>query len=87
MTREARTWEEAFAQVVSFEPRVVLATAATAEDVQSAAQGRALVRVPVIVVCAAGVAVSQQAVSVVDGVLGMPLELDDLHRLLERFIH
>lgn len=87
VTREARTWEEAFAQVVSFEPRVVLATAATAEDVQSAAQGRALVRVPVIVVCAAGVAVSQQAVSVVDGVLGMPLELDDLHRLLERFIH
>lgn len=87
VAREARTWEEAVAQVVSFEPRVIFATAATAEDVQSAAQGREQVCVPVIVVCAAGVAVSQQAASVIDGVLGMPLELDDLRRLLERFIH
>lgn len=77
------TWDEAAQQVSSFVPRVVLVVAGNTEDVRAAVLGRARMKVPVVVVCAAGVTVPAVMASSIDGFLGLPLELGDLRRLLE----
>ncbi len=87
VVQEVPSWEEAVRGVSGFAPRAVLASAGDSEDLQSAAEGRRYLNLPVIVVCAQGVSCPPETTAALDGVLGLPLELDSLRRLLAHVLH
>jgi len=80
------TWDEAAQRVMDFAPRAFLAVAGDAADVQAAVEGRKRLNTPVIVVCAQGVDCPPESAAAIDGVVGLPLELDDLRRFLGRVL-
>ena len=80
------TWEDAAQDVAHFAPHVVLAIISESAGLDAAAEGRKRLGLPVIVVCPQGVACPAQKASAVDGILGMPLDLDDLRRILTRVL-
>lgn len=80
------TWEDATREVATFAPQVVLAVIGESADLDAAAEGRRRLGLPVIVVCPHGVACPADKVPSLDGVLGLPLDLDDLRRILTRVL-
>lgn len=80
------TWDDAAREVPTFAPQVVLAVIGESADLDAAAEGRKRLGLPVVVVCPQGVTCPAQKASAVDGVLGMPLDLDDLRRILARVL-
>jgi CBS domain-containing protein len=82
----ALTWEDAAQDVVHFAPRVVLAVIDNSSDLDAAVEGRGRLGLPVIIICRHGVGCPADKASSVDGVLGLPLDLDDLRRMLTRVL-
>jgi hypothetical protein len=82
----ALTWEDAARDVAHFAPRVLLAVIGDNSDLDAAMEGRQRLGLPVIVICQHGVGCPADKASSVDGVLGLPLDLDDLRRLLTRVL-
>ncbi len=80
----AATWDEAVQSVAGFAPRAILAVIADNNDLQAAVEGRKRMNLPVIAVCTQGVSCPPEMVAAVDGVLGLPLELDGLRHMLVR---
>jgi hypothetical protein len=76
------TWDEAAQRVTDFAPRAFLAVAGDAADLQAAVEGRKRLNIPVIAVCAQGIGCPPETAAAIDGVVGLPLELADLRRLL-----
>ena len=83
----ALTWEDAEQDVTHFAPRVVLAVIGDSSDLDAAVEGRGRLGLPVIAICQHGVGCPADKASSVDGVLGLPLDLDDLRRMLTRVLH
>jgi signal transduction histidine kinase len=83
----ALTWEEAVQNMGGFAPRAVLAVVGDSGDLEAAAEGRKRLNLPVIAVCAQGVVYPADTAAVIDGVLGLPLELDDLRHILAHVLH
>ncbi|HEY5001037.1 MAG TPA: hypothetical protein VII15_04290, partial [Candidatus Cryosericum sp.] len=82
----ALTWEDAEQDVTHFAPRVVLAVIGDSSDLDAAVEGRGRLGLPVILICQHGVGCPADKASSVDGVLGLPLDLDDLRRMLARVL-
>ncbi|MCX6084423.1 MAG: hypothetical protein NT102_05610 [Caldiserica bacterium] len=82
----ALTWEDAAQDVVHFAPRVVLAVIDNSSELDAAVEGRGRLGLPVIIICRHGVGCPADKASSVDGVLGLPLDLDDLRRMLTRVL-
>jgi signal transduction histidine kinase len=82
----ALTWEDAAQDVAHFAPRVVLAVIGDSSDLDAAVEGRGRLGLPVIVICQHGVGCPADKASSIDGVLGLPLDLDDLRRMLTRVL-
>jgi phosphoribosylcarboxyaminoimidazole (NCAIR) mutase len=80
------TWDEAAQCVADFAPAAFLAVAGDAADLQAAVEGRKRLNIPVIAVCAQGIGCPPETAAVIDGVVGLPLELADLRRLLARVL-
>ena len=74
------TWDDAARDVATFAPHVVLAVVGESADLDAAVEGRRRLGLPVIVICPQGVGCPADKASSVDGVLGLPLDLDDLRR-------
>jgi len=83
----ALTWKDAEKDAANFAPRVLLAVIGDSSDLDAAVEGRRRLSLPVIVVCQHGVGCPADKASSVDGVLGLPLDLDDLRRMLTRVLH
>jgi hypothetical protein len=83
----ALTWEDAAQDVARFAPGVVLAVIGDSSDLDAAVEGRGRLGLPVILICQHGVGCPADKASSVDGVLGLPLDLDDLRRMLTRVLH
>jgi hypothetical protein len=83
----ASTWKDAEQDVTHFAPRVVLAIIGDNSDLDAAVEGRERLGLPVIVICRQGVGCPADKASSVDGVLGLPLDLDDLRHILARILH
>ena len=83
----ALTWEDAEQDAARFAPRVVLAVIGDSSDLDAAVEGRGRLGLPVILICQHGVGCPADKASSVDGVLGLPLDLDDLRRMLSRVLH
>jgi hypothetical protein len=83
----ALTWEDAAQDVARSAPRVLLAVIGDSSDLDAAVEGRGRLGLPVIVICQHGVGCPADKASSVDGVLGLPLDLDDLRRMLTRVLH
>ncbi|MHB8106906.1 MAG: nitrogen regulation protein NR(II) [Candidatus Cryosericum sp.] len=83
----ALTWEDAVQDAGHFAPRGVLAFIGDNSDLDAAVEGRRRLGLPVIVICQQGVGCPADKGSAVDGVLGLPLDLDDLRRILTRVLH
>ena len=81
------TWEGAAQDMAYFAPRVVLAVIGDSSDLDAAVEGRGRLGLPVIVICQHGVGCPADKASSVDGVLGLPLDLDDLRHMLTRVLH
>jgi hypothetical protein len=81
------TWEEAAQDMAHFAPRVLLAVIGDSSDLDAAVEGRRRLGLPVIVICQQGVGCPADKASSIDGVLGLPLDLDDLRRMLTRVLH
>jgi len=81
------TWKDAEQDVAHFAPRVVLAIIGDNSDLDAAVEGRGRLGLPVIVICQQGVGCPADKASSVDGVLGLPLDLDDLRHILARILH
>jgi len=80
----ASTWKDAVQDVEHFAPRLVVAVIGDSSDLDAAVEGRKRLGLPVIVICPRGVGFSADKATLVDGVLGLPLDLDDLRRMLTR---
>jgi signal transduction histidine kinase len=83
----ALTWEDAEQDAANFAPRVLVAVIGDSSDLDAAVEGHRRLGLPVIVVCQHGVGCPADKASSVDGVLGLPLDLDDLRRMLTRVLH
>lgn len=81
------TWDDAARGVMEFAPRVVLAVVGDSSDLDAAVEGRGRLGMPVILICQQGVGCPADKASSVDGVLGLPLDLDDLRRMLTHILH
>ena len=81
------TWEDAAQNTAHVAPSVVLAVVSDSSDLDAAVEGRGRLGLPVIVICQHGVGCPADKASSVDGVLGLPLDLDDLRRMLTRVLH
>jgi hypothetical protein len=81
------TWEDAAQNTAHVAPSVVLAVVSDSSDLDAAVEGRGRLGLPVIVICQHGVGCPADKASSVDGVLGLPLDLDDLRRMLARVLH
>ncbi len=84
--RAVLTWDDAARDEPTFAPHLVLVIVGESADLDAAVAGRRRSGLPVIVVCPQGVACPADKVSSLDGVLGMPLDLDDLRRTLARVL-
>ena len=80
------TWDESTQAVAASAPRVVVATISSASDLDAAVEGRRLLGLPVIAISQQGVTCPAEKVALIDGVLGLPLDLDDLRRMLARVL-
>ena len=85
--RAVTTWDEAAQIMPDAAPAACLAVVGDAADLQKAVEGRRRLNVPVIAVCAQGIACPPDVAAAIDGVLGLPLELNDLRSLLRRVVH
>jgi len=86
LTDSALTWEEGVWRVAEFAPRVILATVSNSSDLDLAVEGRRQLGLPVIVISQQGVSFPAEKASLIDGVLGLPLDLGDLRRALARVL-
>ncbi|MHB8070493.1 MAG: sensor histidine kinase [Candidatus Cryosericum sp.] len=84
VAQAATTWDEAAQAATVFAPRAVLAVIGDSGDLQMAVEGRKRLNVPVIAVCAQGIGCPPETAAAIDGVVGLPLELADLRRVLGR---
>ena len=82
----ALTWEDAARNVAHFAPRLILAVIGDSSDLDAAVEGRGRLGLPVIVICQHGVGCPADKASSIDGLLGLPLDLDDLRRMLTRVL-
>ena len=82
----ALTWEDAVQDAARFAPSVVLAVIGDSSDLDAAVKGRGRLGLPVIVICPQGVGCPADKASSIDGVLGQPLDLDDLRQMLVRVL-
>jgi signal transduction histidine kinase len=82
----ALTWEDAEQDVTHFAPSVVLAVIGDSSDLDAAVKGRGRLGLPVIAICPQGVSCTADKASSIDGVLGQPLDLDDLRQMLVRVL-
>lgn len=82
----ALTWEDATQDVAHFAPRVVLAVIGDSSDLDAAVEGRRCLGLPVIVIFQHGIGCPADKASSIDGVLGLPLDLGDLRRMLTRVL-
>jgi hypothetical protein len=80
------TWEDAAQDREHVAPRLVLAVIGDSSDLDAAVEGRRRLGLPVIVICQHGVGCPADKASSVDGVLGLPLDLDDLRHMLARVL-
>lgn len=80
------TWEDAAQDVARFAPRIILAVIGDSSELDAAVEGRGRLGLPVILIFQHGVGCPADKASSVDGVLGLPLDLDDLRRLLTRVL-
>jgi hypothetical protein len=80
------TWEDAAQSTAHVAPSVVLAVISDSSDLDAAVEGRGRLGLPVIVICQHGVGCPADKASSVDGVLGLPLDLDDLRHMLTRVL-
>ena len=82
----ALTWEDAVQDAGHFTPSVVLAVIGDSSDLDAAVKGRGRLGLPVIAICPQGVGCPADKASSIDGVLGQPLDLDDLRQMLVRVL-
>jgi len=82
----ALTWEDAVQDAGHFAPSVVLAVIGDSSDLDAAVKGRGRLGLPVIAICPQGVGCPADKASSIDGVLGQPLDLDDLRQMLVRVL-
>jgi signal transduction histidine kinase len=80
------TWEDAAQDLAHFAPNIVLAVIGDSSDLDAAVEGRGRLGLPVIVICQHGVGCPADKASSIDGVLGLPLDLDDLRRMFTRVL-
>jgi hypothetical protein len=80
------TWEDAAQDREHVAPHLVLAVIGDSADLDAAVEGRRRLGLPVIVICQHGVGCPADKASSVDGVLGLPLDLDDLRHMLTRVL-
>ncbi len=83
----ASTWKDAVQDVEHFTPHLVVAVIGDSSDLDAAVEGRRLLGLPVIVICPQGVGCPPDKASSIDGVLGLPLDLDDLRHMLTHALH
>ncbi|HWQ21376.1 MAG TPA: hypothetical protein VN478_01460, partial [Clostridia bacterium] len=81
------TWDDAAGGIAGFAPQVILAVVGDSPDLDAAVEGRKRLGLPVILLCQQGVGCPADKASSVDGVLGLPLDLDDLRRMLTHILH
>lgn len=80
------TWDTSIQPVAEAAPRVIVAILSNASDLDAAVEGRRLLGLPVIAISQQGVTCSAEKASLIDGVLGLPLDLDDLRQMLTRVL-
>ena len=80
------TWEEAAQDVASFAPRVVLAVIGDSSELDAAVEGRGRLGLPVVAIFQHGVGCPADKSSFIDGILGLPLDLNDLRLMLARVL-
>lgn len=85
-TATALNWEEGRQRAVEFKARVIVASVGSSSELDAAADGRARLGLPVIVVSQQGVACPPEKTSLIDAVLGQPLDLGELRRALARVL-
>jgi len=86
LTETALTWEEGTRHVAEFAPRVIVAAVSNKADLDAAVEGRRRLHLPVIVISQGGVSLTAEKASLIDGVLGLPLDLGDLRSALARVL-
>ncbi|MEN6388095.1 MAG: hypothetical protein ABFD13_04250 [Candidatus Cryosericum sp.] len=86
LTETALTWEEGARHVAEFAPRVIVAAVSNKADLDAAVEGRRRLHLPVIIISQGGVSLPAEKVSLIDGVLGSPLDLGDLRSALARVL-
>ena len=84
--RTAPSWEDARREVASGMPRIVMAAVHDASGIERAIQGRQELGIPVVVVCSEDVHCTPEQAAALDGVLGLPLDLDEVRTLLKRLV-
>ncbi|MCX6097181.1 MAG: hypothetical protein NTZ77_01655 [Caldiserica bacterium] len=80
------TWEEATQDVARFAPRAVLAVIGDNSELDAAVEGRGRLGLPVVVIFQHGIGCPADKASSIDGVLGLPLDLNDLRLMLTRVL-
>ncbi|MCX6085984.1 MAG: hypothetical protein NTX94_06075 [Caldiserica bacterium] len=80
------TWEEAAQDVARFVPRVVLAVIGDSSELNAAVEGRRRLGLPVVAIFQHGVGCPADKSSLIDGILGLPLDLNDLRLMLARVL-
>jgi len=85
--QSADSWDNAAQLVRTARSQAVLAVIENETDLHAAVQGRRLLGIPVIAACVANVVCPADLAASLDGVLGLPMDLDDLRRMLARVLH
>ena len=77
-------WPDVEREAAQRMPRIVIAAVHDTADVEHAMQGRHRLGVPVVIVCSQDVHCTPEQAAALDGVLGLPLDLDDVRAMLKR---
>ena len=78
------SWQDVEQEVAVWMPRVVLAPVHDAPGVERAIEGRQRLGVRVVILCSEDVRCTPEQAAALDGVLGLPLDLDDVRAMLKR---
>ncbi|HOV50721.1 MAG TPA: hypothetical protein PLZ61_05220 [Candidatus Cryosericum sp.] len=78
------SWQDVEREAPGGTPRIVMAAVHDAAGIEVAIQGRQRLGVPVVIICAQGVHCTPEEAAALDGVLGLPLDLDDVRAMLKR---
>lgn len=86
VVQSAASWEEAARLVRAGGISAVIAAAGSEAELRAAAEGRHLLGLPVIAACLISLPCPPEVAGSLDGILGLPLDLDHLRQLLVRVL-